>query len=92
MIPVIQYRDGFNEVGVRCDIYSLQLFGDIPDSLLKNFTDRFKEVDAAIVKTDVIELGSRKELIFLLAYSDNVKSRQGINRYLYRHRSKRSNH
>ena len=93
MIPVIQYRDGFNEVGVRCDIYSLQLFGDIPDSLLMNFTNRFKsEVDAAIVRTDVLELGSRKELIFLLAYSDDVKSKQRINGHLYRHRSKRSNH
>lgn len=93
MIPVIQYRNGFNEVGIRCDIYSLQIFGDIPDALLKNFTDRFKsEVDAAIVRTDVLELGSRKELIFLLAYSDDVKSKQGIDGYLYRHRSKRSNH
>jgi hypothetical protein len=92
MIPVIQYRDGFNEVGIRCDIYSLQIFGDIPDSLLKNFTDRFKsEVDAAIVRTDVLELGSRKELIFLLAYSDDEKSKQRINGYLYSHRSKRSN-
>lgn len=92
MIPVIQYRDGFNEVGVRCDIYSLQIFGDISDSLLKNFTDRFKAgVDAAIVRTDVLELGSRKELIFLLAYRDDVKSQQRINGYLYRHRSKRSN-
>lgn len=92
MIPVIQYRDGFNEVGVSCDIYSLQIFGEIPDSLLKNFTDRFKSgVDAAIVRTDVLELGSRKELIFLLAYSDDVKSKQRINGYLYSHRSKRSN-
>lgn len=91
MIPVIEYRDGFNEVGVRCDIYSLQIFGDIHDSLLKNFTDRFKEVNAAIVRTDVLELGSRKELIFLLAYSDDVKSKQRINGYLYSHRSKRSN-
>lgn len=93
MIPVIQYRDGFNEVGVSCDIYSLQIFGEIPDSLLKNFTDRFQSgVDAAIVRTDVLELGARKELIFLLAYSNDVKSKQGINGYLYRHRSKRSNH
>lgn len=92
MIPVIEYRDGFNEVGVSCDIYSLQIFGDIPDSLLKNFTDRFQSgVDAAIVRTDVLELGSRKELIFLLAYSDDVKSKQRINGYLYSHRSKRSN-
>lgn len=92
MIPVIEFRDGFNEVGVSCDIYSLQIFGEIPDSLLKNFTDRLKSgVDAAIVRTDVLELGSRKELIFLLSYSNDVKSKQGINGYLYRHRSKRSN-
>jgi hypothetical protein len=92
MIPVIEFRDGFNEVGVSCDIYSLQIFGEIPDLLLKNFTDRLKSgVDAAIVRTDVLELGLRKELIFLLSYSNDVKSKQGINGYLYRHRSKRSN-
>lgn len=91
MIPVIEYRDGFNEVGIRCDIYSLQIFGDISDSLLKNFTDRFKSgVDAAIVKIDVLELGSRKELVFLLSYSDDNKSKQRINGYLYRHRSNKT--
>lgn len=91
MIPVIEFRDGFNEVGIRCDIYSLQIFGDIPDSLLKNFTDRFKAgVDAAIVKIDVLELGSRTELVFLLSYSDDNKSKQRINGYLYRHRSNKT--
>jgi hypothetical protein len=93
MIPVIEYRDGFNEVGVRCDIYSLQLFGDIPESLLSNFNDRFKsEVDAAIVKTDVLELESRKELVFLLSYSEDLKTKQAVGKYLNGHRSKRSNH
>ena len=71
-VPMVDWRDGGNEVGVDSDIYALKVYGEVPAGVLKNIEDRFKSlVNEPIVRVRVVELPNgkttKKELVFLIA-------------------------
>lgn len=71
-VPIVDWRDGRNEVGADCDIYALKVYGEVPAGVLKNIEDRFKSlVNEPIVRVRVVELPNgkttKKELVFLIA-------------------------
>lgn len=71
-VPIVDWRDGCNEVGADCDIYALKVYGEVPVGVLKNIEDRFKSlVNEPIVRVRVVELPNgkttKKELVFLIA-------------------------
>ncbi len=71
-VPIVDWRDGGNEVGADCDIYALKVYGEVPAGVLKNIEDRFKSlVNEPIVRVRVVELPNgkttKKELVFLIA-------------------------
>ena len=71
-VPIVDWRDGSNEVSADCDIYALKVYGEVPAGVLKNIEDRFKSlVNEPIVRVRVVELPNgkttKKELVFLIA-------------------------
>lgn len=85
-VPIVDWRDGRNEVGADCDIYALKVYGEVPAGVLKNIEDRFKSlVNEPIVKVKVVELPNgkttRKELVFLVAKSETALHR--VKAYFY---------
>lgn len=71
-VPIVDWRDGGNEVGADCEIYALKVYGEVPAGVLKNIEDRFKSlVNEPIVRVRVVELPNgkttKKELVFLIA-------------------------
>lgn len=85
-VPIVDWRDGGNEVDADCDIYALKVYGEVPAGVLKNIEDRFKSlVNEPIVKVKVVELPNgkttRKELVFLVAKSETALHR--VKAYFY---------
>lgn len=85
-VPIVDWRDGGNEVNADCDIYALKVYGEVPAGVLKNIEDRFKSlVNEPIVKVKVVELPNgkttRKELVFLVAKSETALHR--VKAYFY---------
>lgn len=85
-VPIVDWRDGRNEVGADCDIYGLKVYGEVPAGVLKNIEERFKSlVNEPIVKVKVVELPNgkttRKELVFLVAKSETALHR--VKAYFY---------
>lgn len=77
-VPIVDWRDGGNEVKADCDIYALKVYGEVPAGVLKNIEDRFKSLvnDAPIVRVRVVELPNgkttKKELVFLIAKRESA--------------------
>lgn len=85
-VPIVDWRDGGNEVNADCDIYALKVYGEVPAGVLKNIEERFKSlVNEPIVKVKVVELPNgkttRKELVFLVAKSETALHR--VKAYFY---------
>lgn len=85
-VPIVNWRDGGNEVDADCDIYALRVYGEVPAGVLKNIENRFKSlVNEPIVKVKVVELPNgkttRKELVFLVAKSETALHR--VKAYFY---------
>lgn len=85
-VPIVDWRDGRNEVDADCDIYALKVYGEVPAGVLKNIEDRFKSlVNEPIVKVKVVELPNgrttRKELVFLVAKRE--KAMHKVKAYFY---------
>ena len=85
-VPIVDWRDGSNEVSADCDIYALKVYGEVPAGVLKNIEERFKSlVNEPIVKVKVVELPNgkttRKELVFLVAKSETALHR--VKAYFY---------
>lgn len=76
-VPIVDWRDGGNEVGADCDIYALKVYGEVPARVLNNIEDRFKSlVNEPIVRVRVVELPNgkttKKELVFLIAKRESA--------------------
>lgn len=76
-IPIVDWRDGGNEVGADCDIYALKVYGEVPARVFNNIEDRFKSlVNEPIVRVRVVELPNgkttKKELVFLIAKRESA--------------------
>lgn len=90
-VPIVNWRDGRNEVFADCDIYALKVYEEPPAGVLKNIEGRFKElVKEPIVRVKVLELPdgktTKKELVFLVARRE--KAMHKVRAYFYDHQVK----
>lgn len=85
-VPMVDWRDGGNEVGADCDIYFLEVYGEAPPGVLKNIEDRCKSfINEPIVRLGIVELQrdktTRKELVLLVAKRE--KAMHKVRAYFY---------
>ena len=92
-VPIVNWRDGCNEVGEDCDIYALKVYEEPPAGILKNIEGRLKAlVKEPIARVKVLELPdgktTKKELVFLVAKRE--KAMHKVKAYFYDNQVKRS--
>ncbi len=85
-VPIVDWRDGCNEVCSDCDIYYLEVYGEAPPGVLKNIEDRCKSfINEPIVRLGIVELQrdktTRKELVLLVAKRE--KAMHKVRAYFY---------